>query len=281
MALKSLRKTEYESPEITVPPSATKMEAGVVCASSSHIGTRAYQQDSTETGHGRGKLVFGILCDGMGGLEGGELASSTAAKTLALSLCEMDPTCDIPTFLEAQAHMLNQMIRALPALNGERGLSGTTLTAAVIINASLYWLSVGDSRIYIIREQEIAVVTRDHSYALTLEQRVREGKLTAVEAAGDPQRDALISFLGMEELELIDFNRNAFALRDGDLVLLCSDGLYRSLCEADILDVIDRHRDDLNECARVLPLYAFDKAQGSHDNTSVVLLRYQNGTRSV
>jgi protein phosphatase len=243
-------------------------------AASRHIGTREYQQDTVEAGIGQDGLLYGILCDGMGGLEDGELASRTAAQSLAGSLRELEPDAHIPAFLAERAHYLNRLVGGL---NG----AGTTLTAAVMAGDRLFWLSVGDSRAFIIRGGEIVCVTRDHSYSLTLEEMVRAGKLTAEAAAADPLRDALISYLGMDGLEIIDGNRNAFALRDGDTVLLCSDGLYRSLSDPDILDVVTRHDGDLEECARVLPLYAFDRSGGSQDNTSVVLLRYQDGQRTI
>jgi len=245
-------------------------------ACSKHIGTREYQQDSVEVGTGADGVVFGVLCDGMGGLEDGELASRTAAQALAEALREMDPSCDIPAFLSSHAHSINKLIFELPSDVSKRGAAGTTLCAAVIVGDSLFWLSVGDSRIYIIRKQEILAVTREHSYSLDLEEQVRAGRITAEEAAEDPSREALISYIGMDELALIDCNRNPFLLESGDIVLLCSDGLYRSLGDADILEVLARHSGNISECARVLPLYAFDKAQGAQDNTSVIILWYRN-----
>ena len=245
-----------------------------VYAGSSHIGTREYQQDSTGAGQGFGDVLYGVVCDGMGGLEGGELASRTAADAFVQALSIMDPACDIPGYLTELAHQVNALVYALPSQTGSSGASGTTLAAAVMAGNSLYWISVGDSRIYIIREQEIACVTRDHAYSLELDELVRSGRLSPEDAAADPRRDALISFLGMERLEMLDYNRNPFVLAQGDIVLLCSDGLYRSLSESEILEVVKRHRENLDECARVLPIHAFDRAPGSHDNTSVILLRY-------
>ena len=240
-----------------------------------HIGTREYQQDSTRAGQGSGDVVFGILCDGMGGMEDGGLASRIASDAFADAIRKMDPTDDIPEFLIQLVHKVNEQVYALPSQTGKRGALGTTLTAAVITGNSLNWISSGDSRIYIARGQEIVCVTRDHAYSLELDEQVRAGKLSPEDAATNPHRDALISFLGMERLEILDRNCNPFILEDGDIVLLCSDGLYRSLSDSDILEIIERHREDLKECARVLPLHAFDKAQGNQDNTSVVLLRYQ------
>jgi len=116
---------------------------------------------------------------------------------------------------------------------------------------------------------------------MELEKQVQNGMITAEEAANDPMREALISYLGIDRLTLIDSNRNPFSLEPGDTILLCSDGLYRSLSEADITEVLERHNEDIIEAARVLPLYAFDKSNGGQDNTSVILFRYQHGNQTV
>jgi len=246
-------------------------------ACSTHIGTRESQQDYIDAGMGVNGVVFGIVCDGMGGLEGGEAASSTAAQAMAAALINMDPGCDIPVFLAKQALHINKLVHDLPFESEDGNGAGTTIVAAVIVDKNLYWLAIGDSRIYIIRQNEIETVTRDHSYSMELDELVRTGRMTPQDAAADPMRDALISFLGVADLKLIDCNQNPFILDPGDIVLLCSDGLYRSLSEHDIMDVIKRHGDDIEECARVLPLYAYDKSPGGQDNTSVVILKYQHG----
>jgi len=273
-------RSKQNVPEITVRiPQNNDAYAihGIEYACAIHIGTRANQQDFVEVGTSKTGVVFGVLCDGMGGLDDGDLASRTAAQAMALTIAEMDPECDIHEFLVSQAHLINEMIYDLPSDESQKGAVGTTLSAIVITGGELYWLSIGDSRIYIIRHGEILSVTRDHSYKLILEEQVKNGNITAEDAANDSQRDALISYLGVDELVLIDSNLNPFALEPGDTILLCSDGLYRSLGESDIMEVLERHKDDIVESARVLPLYAFDKADGGQDNTSVILFRYQHG----
>jgi len=273
-----------KAPKVTVliPSGSDALgSGGIEYASSSHIGTRECQQDFVETGTGAEGIVFGVLCDGMGGLDDGEYASRTAAQAMASAIAEMEPNCDIHAYLVLQVERINRLIFELPSDDSQRGAVGTTLVAVVITGSDLYWLSVGDSRIYIIRRKEILSVTRDHSYSLELEAQVKQGRITAEEAASNPNRDALISYLGVDVLTLIDSNRNPFSLEPGDTVLLCSDGLFRSLDESEIVEVLERHSEDIVECARVLPLYAFDKAKGGQDNTTVILFRYQHGNQTV
>lgn len=281
MMLFRRRKNEKsnKAPEVSVLESHegdTLETDGLKYAASSHIGTREYQQDFVETGIGKEGVVFGVLCDGMGGLDDGDFASRTAAQAMLSALSEMDPECDIHAYLVTQAQLINRLIFELPLDENQRGAAGTTLVAVVFKKELLYWLSVGDSRIYIIRKNEIVPITRNHSYSLELEQLIQIGKITEEEAANDPKRNALISYMGIEHLTIIDSNRNPFPLESGDAVLLCSDGLYNSLSDQEIFEILDRHNEDILECARVLPIYALDNAKGGLDNTSVILFRYQN-----
>jgi protein phosphatase len=178
---------------------------------------------------------------------------------------------NIPAFL---AEASNRMNRAVCELGGGDGSVGTTMTAVVIDDDKLFWASVGDSRIYIFREGKIIQVTRDHNYRLTLNEMAARGEISEDEASGHESAEALISYLGMGELELLDINAAPFSLMHGDIVLLCSDGLTKSLSDGEIAAVIAENFGDLEETARLLPLTASGASPGSLDNTSVVLLQY-------
>jgi protein phosphatase len=181
---------------------------------------------------------------------------------------------DIPAFMEEAANRMNQAVCELSDGTGVAGAAGTTMTAVVIDGRRLYWASVGDSRIYIYREGKIAQVTRDHNYMLTLREMAARGEISEREALTHSSREALISYIGMGELELVDVNANPFSLMHGDIVLLCSDGLTKSLSDGEITSVISGNYGDLEETARLLPRMAFSASPRSQDNTSVVLLQY-------
>ncbi|MDR1571432.1 MAG: protein phosphatase 2C domain-containing protein [Clostridiales Family XIII bacterium] len=248
----------------------------VLTASGTHIGTREYQQDALYVSdtvcfrRGEDPRVLGVLCDGMGGMENGGDASRLVVEALASSLPEIRGCEDIHAFFHDAIRVLDAEISARYG----SGSSGTTLTAAVVEGNRLYWASVGDSRVYILRGKEMVQVTRDHNYMLKLQDEVSRGLITGAEAEADPKKEALISYIGAGSVDLIDSNREPFTLISGDIVLMCSDGLTKSLSDEEIADIICEHYGDVRETARLLPLYAFDRGDGSKDNTSVILIQY-------
>jgi protein phosphatase len=247
----------------------------VVTAADSHVGTRDYQQDSlyvSDTAcfaQGAEAKTLGIVCDGMGGLKSG---SEVSQRVLGYMVQALD---DIGTIDDLAKYIRNH-IRDLDAEIADEygaGKAGTTMVLALLLGSQLYWASVGDSRIYLLRGGEIAQVTRDHNLRLLLEREVAEGRMPAGEVEEHEQKEALISYIGSGEVELIDIGRNPIKLLSGDIVLLCSDGLTKSLSDDEINAVIAEHYGDIRETSRLLPLIAFDTG-GSKDNTSVVLIQY-------
>jgi serine/threonine protein phosphatase PrpC len=197
----------------------------ITTAGGSHIGTRDYQQDALFVSdparfrRGERGKAYAVLCDGMGGMADGERASCIAVEDLSRDLDALTNYQDIPGFLESALRKIDRMIYQEC---GEG--SGTTIVTSVILGNQLYWAAAGDSRIYILRDQRMTRVTRDHNYSLLLEKDVEIGKITQEEALTHPQREALISYLGSGDVPLIDANRTPITLEHGDMVLLCSDG---------------------------------------------------------
>lgn len=256
------------------PKSRTEPEMKIEIGTSSIIGTRRSQED-TIFGYGSGREAIALVCDGMGGLSGGEIASKAAAESLADAWFGRKGNVDIPEFLEEEALRADEKVFQQKNENGERLRAGTTIVAAIIRGNELYWLSVGDSKIYIIRGEEILSVCREHNYRLTLNQQLEQGELTPEEYAAEEYRaEALISYLGMGNVSLMDVNRQPFLLENGDIVLLSSDGLYRSLTEGEILCLVKEFGGDMQEAADVLTSAALGNKQSGQDNTSVVLMRY-------
>lgn len=244
----------------------------VQIGTSSVIGSRKTQQDSV-FGYQSSGWALGIVCDGMGGLAGGEIASRVALQSIADAWFAQSPVADIPDFFRKEAASADQKVYSQTAADGSRMQAGTTVVAAVVRGNGLYWLSVGDSKLYFIRGQEIQSLNVEHNYRLELNNRLREGSMTAQEYAAEEYRaEALTSFLGIGSLSEMDVSPRAYPLQDGDLILLASDGLYRSLTEEEILAIVAKHSRDMQQAADALT--AAVRGRKKQDNTSVVILRY-------
>lgn len=238
------------------------------------IGTRKNQEDSI-FGYAEGERAIGIVCDGMGGLASGEEASRSAAVSLAQAWFDRTQIADISAFLYEEARRADEKVAGQKNKKGEPLAAGTTLATAVIQGDEMYWLSVGDSRIYWIHKNEITALNRLHNYRLTLDVRLKRGDITLEEYAAEEYRaDALISYIGMGNLSLIDRNQRAVQLESGDMIILASDGLYRCMAEDEILAVASGYSSDMQAAADALISMASRKLTNGQDNTSVVLMSY-------
>ena len=245
-------------------------------ASETHQGTRDYQQDAlyvmgtVNERSGETATVFGVLCDGMGGMQSGGEASSLVVDEIRRELEALPDGANIAAFFR-------EKIRRLDSMMSERfgdGAAGTTMVSVVAIEDKLYWCSIGDSRVYLIRGGEILQVTRDHNYYMELLEDVLKGRITQEEADNHPKKEALISFIGSGSADLIDANTEPFTLINGDIILLCSDGLTKSLADEEVRKLVQKSSYDLKEAARILINTAIDIDMNPKDNTSVILIQY-------
>ncbi len=240
---------------------------------SSLIGTRPDQQDSVYAEILEDSVVA-VLCDGMGGLERGELASRKAVEVFAEDYEQWDRSAHtVPDFLRQEAIEMDMVVSELCDEAGNGIKAGTTVCAVVISDYELYWLSVGDSRIYIIRGDEIMAVNKNHNYRMKLDEALEVGDIDESEyKRGEGQADSLISYLGIGNLDLMDINNKAFNLTHGDIIVICSDGLYRTLSEDKILEVINQNLPDTQVIADTLTKTAVLSSLDNQDNTSAVVI---------
>jgi len=201
------------------------------------------------------------VADGMGGHQGGEVASDTALRTLEGSFVE--PT---PEGLLDAAHDANDAVLDAAATDPALRGMGTTLVAIAPMDGeeAIAWINVGDSRLYLLRDGELTQISEDHSL---VQEAVRSGDLTPEEAQVHPQRNVVTRALGIDRDILIDGDRiDAFA---GDRYVLCSDGLYEFVEDDRIASTL-RRLDDPNEAAREVVRLANEG--GGRDNITVVVV---------
>ncbi|MDE6851470.1 MAG: protein phosphatase 2C domain-containing protein [Lachnospiraceae bacterium] len=252
----------------------------IMTASFSIIGDRLTQEDALYISTDRQlpskqkNRILAAICDGMGGMANGGQASATAIQMIkdTFEQVQGDLEVNIPNFLISGIKTIDKTIHEFPK-EGGRG-SGTTIVAVLVEEDQLYWASVGDSRIYILREGTLTQVTRDHNYMLRLQSMVDQGQITQEEADTNRQREALISFLGIGNVSLMDVNMDPFTLQSGDIILLTSDGMTKVLSDEQIRDILSDNS-SVGDKAKKLVETAVEQNMRSQDNTTVALLQYQ------
>lgn len=243
---------------------------------SSILGTRDYQQDYAYFYTDK-RDVLAVVCDGMGGLEGGERASRTAVEQLAGDYRKAGDIRNVPEFLTQEARRMNQAVRGLKDKKGHSLHAGSTLVAALFKENQMYWVSVGDSRIYLIRGNKIHSINREHNYRLSLKSQLENGSITREfyeKEEKTPQADALISYIGIEQLRLIDVNASPLLLQPGDMVMLCSDGIYKSLNDTQVWAMARDNDLDMYIASDRTTAMALRYGARGQDNTTVILLKY-------
>ena len=243
-------------------------------------GSRQYQQDTVFADFSDRRGIA-MVCDGMGGMDEGDRASRLAATQFAEDYAEHYRTYGevkwegLPEYLEAEAVKLDKMVHELKNPQGVRLNSGTTIVATIFEEDRLTWLSVGDSRIYLIRGDEMEIVTRPHNYGLSLDLRRRKGLISEEEYMAEQSRaSALISFIGIGNVRLMDINKTPFRLEKGDMVLVCSDGLYNCLPDGQIFSLLKKESRNIQETAARLIQEVNLAGKRYQDNTSLILIRY-------
>ena len=200
------------------------------------------------------------VADGMGGAQAGEVASKLAAAALE----ETDPGAlpgpeKVTSLIQEANRRVYERASSDPATSG----MGTTMTVALVEADRVTIGHVGDSRAYLVRDGHLEQLTEDHSLVNEL---LKSGKLSREEAGTHPQRSVITRAVGTDP----DVDVDAFTVGadPGDVFLLCSDGLTDMVGDDDILDVVERYRDDLDRVTKALVSAA--NRGGGEDNITVI-----------
>ena len=206
------------------------------------------------------------IADGMGGAQAGEVASGLATAALKEGQADAGGEQRIADLIQEANRRVYDRSSSDPNTSG----MGTTITVALVEDDHVAFGHVGDSRAYLIRDASMEQLTEDHSLVNEL---LKTGKLSREEAETHPQRSVITRALGTDP----DVDVDTFSVRaeNGDLFLLCSDGLTDMVSEESILDLVERHRDDIDGALRALVKEA--NRGGGQDNITVVAFEIANG----
>lgn len=228
---------------------------------------RDSNQDAYAVGEFSDEVVWSVVCDGMGGAAGGNIASALAVKVISdkinASYREKMRDASIKNMLDSALTAANievyDFAEAQPDLKG----MGTTVVCAIVRDNQAYIAHAGDSRAYVISDGNIRQVTTDHSMVQDL---LSRGKITAEEAEHHPNKNIITRAVGVDKNIEIDFEQ--IDLDDNDMLLLCTDGLSNYVSDGEILELMS----DGKHYAFADRLVQKANSNGGGDNITVVII---------
>ena len=225
-------------------------------------------------------VLVAVIADGIGGHKAGEIASKIAVATIISAIAESDGS-DPSWILKSALLEANHSITAEAADDDSRRGMGSTVVCALVIDQALYIATLGDSRIYLIRDQVVQQLNIDHTW---VQEALDSGVITEEEARNHPRRHLIRSYLGSADpikpdLRLyMDINENqeqakanqGLPIVPGDLLLLCTDGLTDLVADEEFLEILDSGG---SEDERLVKLVDLANLRGGHDNITIILLQ--------
>jgi serine/threonine protein phosphatase PrpC len=225
---------------------------------------RANNEDSVGFSYDEGNSLVAVVADGVGGYEGGELASRMAVDTTLASYREQSRTVAAEKRLYRAAQQANIEIYDRAIVVTELRNMSCTLTAIAIEGNLLHVAHVGDSRLYLIRDQKISQLTKDHTVAA---EKVRQKRLSPEKAKTHPDHGTLTRSVGRELIAAVD--RITHPVQSGDVFVICTDGMHNILDEGEIIELVQ------NGTAEEIAKRLIDtaNAKGTYDNLTAAVCR--------
>lgn len=211
-------------------------------------GRRDYQEDAIATDFPIGAdFGYAVLSDGMGGHAAGDVASKIVVTEVFSEL--KFQSSDLALFTENMGHILknaavsaNECMAMHASSNPQTAGMGATLVAPVFVRDTLFWISIGDSPLYLLRNNRLRQLNEDHSLGPHIDYMVRSGMMPEDVGRNHPDRNALTSVLIGEPIERIDCPDSPLQLRDGDILIAASDGL-QFLTNSEIGEIVRQNAD--------------------------------------
>lgn len=235
-----------------------------------HIGSRRNQQDTMGTAPTRLGLLA-VVSDGMGGLSDGEKVSQQAVQSMLQAAGRVAVSGEEnPLFV-----MLSEANEEVLQMLGPDRIykSGATLLAVLVNNSQFHWAAVGDSRIYLYCSGHLLQLNREHIYKQQLIGEAVNKNISFNRVNTDPQRDRLVSFLGMGELKWVDGSLRPVDVKQGDKLLLMSDGIFNTISESEIIRILENTR-NAADAAALMEQRVLAAGNPKQDNFTCVILDF-------
>lgn len=228
--------------------------------------------------------LFACIADGMGGMEAGELASDVAINEVisgfTSSISKLNQMSEEEQFNTLKQLIINANERVFSALDNRGVKGGTTLLCCLLVEDKLVAAHVGDCRLYLLRGDDLKLLTQDHSLAYYMAS--QEGNIDLNEIRKNPDRSKLIRSLGshlqlrenlIDSLE-VNTGKLSLELEHGDILILCSDGLWEPVSEEDMISIIKECNYDIQASIPKLIRCALER--GAPDNVTLILVKIKN-----
>lgn len=237
------------------------------------IGRRESQQDSFAVSDVEDAALCGekgvivIVADGMGGLSDGDKISSMVTLSFFRHFHERAMQGGAGNELLQMLQEANEEVNRY--LGNKTGQCGSTLVAGIVKDKKCYWISVGDSHIYLYKNGGLVQLNREHVYREELDTKAANGEISREEAMQNPQRGALTSYIGMGRIEKVDRNQEPLVLCSGDRLLFMTDGVFGTLTEGQIAEAM---RYPIDESIRLMDESIRAVGKPKQDNYTAVVL---------
>lgn len=247
--------------------SMEEQEQEILIGNAQTIGQRTEQDDyfaSTVTRVG----TLAVLADGISGVAHGRMASTLAVTMFSREFLKLDDAGDIPGFFHKASLLSNRAITEQLA----GAIGGTTLISAVISNHRLHWGAVGDSLILLFREGEFLHINAKDTFESVLESRYLAGEIGREEVSGNPMKNQLTNYLGYAGFKSMEIGE-PIPLEPGDIVVLCSDGIYDALTEVEMEQILMKGMPPQDTAEEMIACVE-RKSYKHQDNATVLILKH-------
>ncbi|RKQ37435.1 Stp1/IreP family PP2C-type Ser/Thr phosphatase [Oceanobacillus halophilus] len=233
---------------------------------------RSHNEDAGGIYYNSHNHMLAVIADGMGGHQAGDVASQMAISLLQEKwekTSAFDKPEKIEEWLRATMDEINEKLFLHAQENKECEGMGTTIVVTIYVDDFLTVGHIGDSRCYLLNQDGFKQITEDHSLVNAL---VRSGQLSKEDAVHHPRKNVVLRALGSEAE--VDTDIKTITVEEGDILLLCSDGLTDKLLDEELLEII-KQNEDLEKASKELVQLANNR--GGEDNISLILLSKNGG----